>query len=178
MSDIRIEPLNESNAVHLNTIDGTFTVDAVLEIGPPGFGERLVFIPVEPYEKQYDTEKIDITAYIGSNERTAYFAFSQNDMVGQVVLRKNWNQIAYVEDIGVDRAFRRQGIGHALVHQMVRWTKEMNLSGIMLETQNNNQAACRFYQAEGFKIGGYDRYLYKGINNDTNEIAVFWYRFI
>jgi ribosomal protein S18 acetylase RimI-like enzyme len=45
----------------------------------------------------------------------------------------------------------------------------------MLETQNNNLPACRFYEHCGFTLSGFDRNLYKGINKDTEEIALYWY---
>ena len=51
----------------------------------------------------------------------------------------------------------------------------MGLPGIMLETQNNNVAACRFYESCGFHLGGFDRELYRGITPDTDETALFWY---
>jgi streptothricin acetyltransferase len=45
----------------------------------------------------------------------------------------------------------------------------------MLETQNNNVGACKLYEACGFTLGGFDRYLYRGEMPDTREIALFWY---
>ena len=36
------------------------------------------------------------------------------------------------------------------------------MPGIMLETQNNNVAACKFYEKCGFVIGGFDFLGYKG----------------
>ena len=52
------------------------------------------------------------------------------------------------------------------------------MPGLMLETQNTNPDACRFYKAMGFRIGGYDRFLYAALNETREETAVFWYRFI
>ena len=37
------------------------------------------------------------------------------------------------------------------------------MPGIMLETQNNNVAACKFYEKCGFVIGGFDFLVYKGL---------------
>jgi streptothricin acetyltransferase len=45
----------------------------------------------------------------------------------------------------------------------------------MLETQNNNVAACRLYESGGFQLAGFDRCLYKGLHPDTDEIALYWY---
>ncbi|MBP1701359.1 MAG: acetyltransferase [Chloroflexi bacterium] len=57
----------------------------------------------------------------------------------------------------------------------IRWAKARGFPGIMLETQNNNVAACRLYERTGMQLGGFDKYLYKGITPDTEEIALYWY---
>lgn len=33
----------------------------------------------------------------------------------------------------------------------------------MLETQNNNMAACRYYHRYGFELGGIDHLIYRGL---------------
>jgi streptothricin acetyltransferase len=73
---------------------------------------------------------------------------------------------------------RRSGVGAQLILRAESWARGRGLAGIALETQNVNAPACRFYRAMGFRIGGYDRYLYTGIDPDTREIAVFWYRHV
>ena len=50
--------------------------------------------------------------------------------------------------------------------------------GIRLETQTNNVTACRFYQRYGFKIGGFDKYLYTALGKEREEIALYWYLFL
>ena len=59
--------------------------------------------------------------------------------------------------------------------QAKQWARERNLAGIMLETQNNNVSACKFYERCGFRLEGFDQYLYKGVNLETDEIALYWY---
>ncbi len=49
-----------------------------------------------------------------------------------------------------------------------------NLHGLMLETQDNNLIACKFYHNCGFKIGSVDTMLYANFENNF-EKAVFWY---
>jgi ribosomal protein S18 acetylase RimI-like enzyme len=57
----------------------------------------------------------------------------------------------------------------------MEWARDKGCPGMMLETQNNNVAACRFYESCGFELGGFDAYLYKGLNRTTDEIALYWY---
>ncbi len=61
------------------------------------------------------------------------------------------------------------------MQEAIAWARSKQLPGIMLETQNINVAACRFYESCGFKLGGMDRFLYKGISKDLDEIALYWY---
>lgn len=67
------------------------------------------------------------------------------------------------------------GVGRALVDQAKQWARQKQLPGIMLETQNNNVRACKFYESCGFTIGGFDNFLYRGLVVDTVEVAVYWY---
>ena len=49
--------------------------------------------------------------------------------------------------------------------------------GLMLETQDLNLAACRFYVKTGFRIGGADTLLYEGLGTElAEERAIFWYK--
>ena len=56
----------------------------------------------------------------------------------------------------------------------IEWAKHKNLHGLMLETQDNNLIACKFYHNCGFKIGSVDTMLYANFENNF-EKAVFWY---
>ena len=47
---------------------------------------------------------------------------------------------------------------------------------MMLETQNNNLGACRLYERCGYVMGGIDHLRYRGIDPQTREVAIFWYR--
>ena len=61
-----------------------------------------------------------------------------------------------------------------MINKTVEWSKEKNLCGLMLETQDVNLTACRFYHKLGFKIGAVDTMLYANFEN-AGEKAVFWY---
>ncbi|MDR2514915.1 MAG: GNAT family N-acetyltransferase [Christensenellaceae bacterium] len=46
--------------------------------------------------------------------------------------------------MAVSAAFRRRGIGRALIREAKSWAEGRGLSGLMLETQDGNLLACRF----------------------------------
>jgi len=66
-------------------------------------------------------------------------------------------------------------VGTALIGAAIDWAKARNMPGAMLETQNNNVAACRLYQGQGFVFAGFDANLYRGLDPASREVALFWY---
>lgn len=132
------------------------------------------------YTKSYQddpTEDIsnqDDWSYMNNPDQAIFLAFVKNELAGKVVVRRNWNAFASIEDIHVDRSYRRLGVGRRLVEKAKQWVMDQDLAGIMLETQNTNVRACKFYESLGFVIGGFDFCVYKGIQS-TEETAIYWY---
>ncbi len=175
MRYLNIEEINERNIGDVNKCNGEFTIDSRLVLHLENDGLRYEIEPLPLTKKRYAADKIDYTPYITNVDKVIFLAYANTQIAGQVILRKNWNHYAYVEDIVVDTRFRRQGIGRELISHAQRWARERNLTGIMLETQNNNVRACKFYESCGFQLKGFDSDLYRGINRATNEVALYWY---
>jgi ribosomal protein S18 acetylase RimI-like enzyme len=95
--------------------------------------------------------------------------------VGHLVISRHWNGFAHVDELAVDTSARQQGVARALLEVAQFWSRKRDLPGIMLETQNNNLAACRLYERCGYVVGGVDHLLYRAIDPDTRETAIFWY---
>ena len=130
------------------------------------------------YEKTYpndEEESEDYEEYIGNPDKTVFFYYDGADCVGQVILRKNWNKYALIEDISVAKSHRTDGIGSKLMLKAIQWAKSNGLFGLVLETQDTNLLACRFYEKHGFQIGAVDTMLYANFDN-ADEKAVFWYK--
>ena len=172
---ISIEEISAHNRHDLHRCDNTFTVDAKLVLRVEDDVPHLTVVSVPPYTKQYPRGDTGAQNDLAQLDKGIYFAYVDGKLAGQIVLFKNWNGYAYLDDIAVDRAFRRQGIGRALIDQAVAWAKARRLPGIMLETQNINVAACRLYERCGFVLVGYDRFLYRGLDPASEEIALYWY---
>ncbi|AFK86130.1 GNAT family N-acetyltransferase [Thermoanaerobacterium saccharolyticum] len=96
------------------------------------------------YEKHYPNDGINYEEYIDNHDKTVFLAYMDEEVAGQIILRRNWNKYAYIEDIRVKSKFRRKKIGQKLMNAAIGWAKENNMLGIMFETQNNNVETCKF----------------------------------
>lgn len=132
-------------------------------------------VEVAPYSKQYGAEEFDVQSYLDDPDKVIFLAFTGNEPIGQIRLHKFWNGYAYIDDISVEPEYRGEGIGRALMLCAIEWARSRGFSGIMLETQDNNVAACRLYERCGFKLRGFDTNLYKALEPHTDEIALYWY---
>jgi ribosomal protein S18 acetylase RimI-like enzyme len=103
-------------------------------------------------------------------------AYLDDQPVGHLVVSTNWNGFAHIDELAVHAPARRHGVAKALLDVAQFWSRKKKLPGIMLETQNNNLGACRLYERCGYVIGGIDHLRYRGIDPNTAEVALFWYR--
>ncbi|WP_338864443.1 GNAT family N-acetyltransferase [Myxococcus stipitatus] len=171
---MRIEHLKVLMAAELRDADFSFDVDE--EAAGPFDGPALGgTVPVERYTKRYEMDEDGVVA---SNPEESMLAVVRGEgrVVGYIVVSRAWNHCAQIDDVAIDRSHRRTGMARALMDEAVRWAKARGLPMLRLETQSNNVAACRFYEKYGFRLGGFDRYLYAAIPaRERPEVALFWY---
>ena len=128
------------------------------------------------YLHSYPNDDCDYSHYIENPDKVVFLAYSDQECIGQIVLRKDWNRYAFIEDICVSKSSRGQGVGTALIQNAIAWAKDQDLYGLALETQDNNLLACRFYSKCGFAIGAVNTMLYKNFDKPWSDaIAIFWY---
>ncbi|UQZ37249.1 N-acetyltransferase [Paenibacillus sp. PK3_47] len=176
--DITIRELKEEDLDQGILLSGSFTVDSILVLHTENQQIRYTVQKVAAYTKSYDDEELTAGShsdYIDNPDKVIYLAFAGKQAAGQLVLKRNWNNYAYIEYIKVDNSYRKSGIGRQLIEQAKHWAKAGDLPGLMLETQNINVTACKLYERCGFVIGGFDHFLYKGLHPQTNETAIYWY---
>lgn len=129
----------------------------------------------KPYSKVYSGENVDLDDCIASSRKTIFFAISEGEVIGQIVIRSNWNQFCFIDDVSIRRIARHKGVASALLNTAQAWAVKNNLKGFMLETQDINLAACKLYMSNGFELGSVDTMLYS--NFDTkDEKALIWYK--
>ena len=171
-----IRALGRDDLADVLALDGTFTVEAELL---PSARDGIVTYEIKPvpaYPKRYaDNEEDDLAGFIDAPDKMFLLAYLDDRLAGHVSVAVHWNRYAFIDHLAVDTRARRHGVGGALIGRAIDWARERRLPGVMLETQNNNVAACKLYERLGFTLGGFDRFLYRGEMPETREIALFWY---
>ena len=173
--NIIIREIDQYNVEDFGRYDSSFMVNSKLILNAENGTISYTIVDVPPYTKQYGAEKFDSKFYMDHLDKAIFFAYLDEELAGEIRLRKNWNEYAYIDSIAVDSKYRNQGVGRALIKQAIEWAKKKDFPGLMLETQDNNVTACLFYASCGFELRGFDTRLYKGSNPNTDEIALFWY---
>ena len=173
--NIIIREIDQSTLQDVNQCDNSFIVDSKLDLSAENGKISYTLVAVSPYTKQYASDETDFSNYIFNPDKTIFLAYIDNGLAGQIRIMKYWNGYAYIDNVAVDAKYRRQGVGRTLITRTIEWAKSKGFPGIMLETQNNNVAACRLYESCGFELRGFDTHLYKGLNSATDEIALYWY---
>ena len=85
---------------------------------------------------------------------------------------------AIVRHLYIDRAYRGQGIGGALMDAMFELARQWQARCLWLETQDVNYDAIQFYQRLGFQWCGLDLSLDERDGSPTDETAVFFMRIL
>jgi GNAT superfamily N-acetyltransferase len=77
--------------------------------------------------------------------------------------------VGWIADLGVERRFRRTGVGTVLLAGALQWARQNQLQRVVLETQSKNYPAICFAQKHGLVYCGYnDRYY------PNQDVAVFF----
>ena len=167
---IHVVRASEDYARESQRFESTFVVDCELALSLIGSQLSYEVVPVAPYEKTYERDEAE-----AAQSCVTFLACVGTQAVGRIDLSHSWNGFAYINDLVVEKTFRRSGVGSALVARAIEWSQAERFPGVMLETQNNNVAACKLCERCGFRLSGFDRDLYRGQDSHTKEVALFWY---
>jgi ribosomal-protein-alanine N-acetyltransferase len=100
--------------------------------------------------------------------RCGLVAVCGSNLVGFVVA--SWlrqETVAEVEGLFVERAYRRRGIGGALIAACMAWARTAGASTMRLEVRASNVAALALYQRYGFSAAGVRRAYYSAPLEDA-----------
>lgn len=149
-------------------------------------GLRMTETPVTPYVKdlsQYERateyeQLFDIATW------RFYMAFDGDRPVGALTLAgptEGLHMLAgrrdacVLWDIRVADERKHQGVGQQLLDRAVAAARAQGYRQMIIECQNNNVPACRFYRKQGAILGKVDRYAYYSDPEIRNEVQLIWY---
>ncbi len=96
---------------------------------------------------------------------TAMVAESQAGILGYAIAR-SVGAVAEILDFAVDPQWRKQGVGHALLHAAVGALRGQHVGEIYLEVRESNHAAQALYRGFGFeRVGSRPRYYRNPVEN-------------
>jgi streptothricin acetyltransferase len=186
-----LRPLELSDIPNLPQIRPTYQTSTRLTVEKTGsglaVGWQLVEQPLsKPFDKgrlyDFDANAQDIIRerLLRPDDTYQRVAVYNERLVGLVELDiQYWNNTVSLANLMIDHDFRGQGLGRRLWFRALDFARQSDVRAIMIETQNTNIAACKFYVRMGCQLVGINDAQYT--NNgyaDDNEIALFWAYFL
>lgn len=129
----------------------------------------------EPYEKQYvnepdDYERFEQVVPLGYS----FGAFRNGKLIAAAIVEpQHWNRTLEIWSFQVTGSEKRKQVGTKLMNAVLERAKEEEWRAVVLETQNTNAPAIRFYRSCGFEIEGIDLSLYSNKDMDEGEVAIY-----
>ena len=78
-------------------------------------------------------------------------------------------------DVRVDYDYRRQGIGTAMVFQLIAAARERGVRAVAAKAKANNLPANQFLAKAGFELTGLDTHLTSNHDLVKETVTLFWY---
>jgi N-acetylglutamate synthase-like GNAT family acetyltransferase len=85
------------------------------------------------------------------------------------------SSILQIVDVRVDYEYRRQGLGSALLYQLIHHARETQMRAVMATTFTNNIPAAKFLAKGGFDLAGINTHLLSNHDLVKEAVALFWY---
>ena len=127
-----------------------------LQEAPDSFGETFADVAARPLSYWEDLTR----SVTGSGRHVMFLADEGQDVVGSIYgLRDRENEAGRVGGMWVEPAWRRRGVGRALLQEVFGWAREHKLSRLALWAPAHSPAALVLYGQEGFRETGKRRPL-------------------
>lgn len=81
---------------------------------------------------------------------------------------------AILWDLRVHPAHRRKRIATALFHEAAQWAQSNGYTGLIIETQDVNVPANRFYAKMNCRVSDIDRHAYRSTLAIAHEVMLLW----
>lgn len=178
MPEIQIRPTVAADLSRLTTLDHSVTSESVwqLELRRENGQASAIFREVRlprSITVLYPRNPFSL-AEEWTTRSMIFTALMEQNIVGYVSLvERRMDAAAYVTDLVVNAAHRRQGVATALLSAAQHWSTENSCRRIMLELQSKNLPAIRLAQKLGYEFCGYNDQCYL-----TGDLALFFGRLL
>jgi ribosomal protein S18 acetylase RimI-like enzyme len=131
-----------------------------------------------PYLKTWELTQDDIQHYTQIvTEGHSLAAFDGNEIVGLGLAEaRQWNRTLWIWEFHVLESHRRQGIGRSLMDALEQEALRIGMRTMLVEVQNTNVPAIRFYRSVGFQVESIDLSYYTNADTTDFEVAIFMKR--
>lgn len=168
---MNVDVQSEYKVERINSGLGGFTLEEI-QVSP-------YVKDLSKYERAVNYEQdFDITNW------RFYMAFSGDVPVGAMTIAGKTEGLHMLSgrtdacvlwDIRVADAYKYNGIGQELLKMGIAGAKSDGYRQMIIECQNNNVPACRFYQKQGALLSKIDMYAYYSEPEVRDEIQFVWY---
>lgn len=168
---MNVDVQSEYKVERINSGLGGFTLEEI-QVSP-------YIKDLSKYERAVNYEKdFDVTNW------RFYMAFSGDVPVGAMTIAGKTEGLHMLSgrtdacvlwDIRVADAYKHNGIGQELLKMGIAGAKSDGYRQMIIECQNNNVPACRFYQKQGALLSKIDMYAYYSEPEVRDEIQFVWY---
>ncbi len=184
MNDVDIRPLKLPDLLAVTRLMTGYTSQEKYVVErretPTRFSLSLRLEPLaQPYTRQFTTDPETMAIYRDLLRGKYAFGAYMGEQLTAVALAEMhlWNRTFWLWEFHVSPAYQRQGIGRRLMEFVCAQAYEAGARLVLVETQNTNVPAIRFYRALGFAIEGVDVSYYDPENSEAgDEIAIFMKR--
>jgi ribosomal protein S18 acetylase RimI-like enzyme len=131
-----------------------------------------------PYLKTWELTGEDIRHYLQVvPEGHSLAAYAGDEMVGLGLAEaRQWNRTLWIWEFHVLDSHRRQGIGRGLMDALEQEARRTGMRTMLVEVQNTNVPAIRFYHSVGFQVESIDLSYYTNTDATDFEVAIFMKR--
>ncbi len=189
---VEVRAVEMSDAPALHALDYSFETDRIYTLhvqsnfeqvnnqpspaGQPAFAfelrETLVDLPLYKDYRLYQRTLEAVEDRL-AGAQGGYVALADGQVAGVILLNiEAWRGVTRIEDIIVGRLFRRYGIGTLLLNCAADWARNHGCHALLLETQNINYPAIRFYLRNGLEVWGISQHFYPP-GSEEHEVAIF-----
>ena len=182
---MQIRPVKPSDLQGVAEIDGTVESTRYLHVERSGEGLsaawRLEDRPAR--EKVIDPNRMaDEAAFLlkqvlgGADEAFCHVVEHEDAPVAFILARADpASGTMRLIDLRVDYDYRRQGMGTALVFQLIQHTREQSLRAVAAETRTNNHPAGGLLAKCGFDLAGVDTKRWSNHDLVKEAATLLWY---